>query len=300
MAASASAETLSPRERTRAAKTAYLDGKRAYDTGRFDVAVTHFERAYEIKPAPLLLFNIGQCYRGLGDHEKAAFLFRRYLSEDPRSKERELVEGLIADSEAKAEEARKLELERVRRTMDFERLEQEFNEKLEALRLIADEGLTEEELARKQADLLALQERQTELAKLRTEMEGFTPPAAAVAPDEILARQEALEEQAKAAAERQAELEKLAAQLRADQDALRAERDADLERAKAAPPPAEPQPASPSESDDDGSVWMWSAVGGGALGVAALAVAGVTGGAVIFLAVQAAQGQYDATLDWRE
>lgn len=294
---------MSPAERTKAAKAAYLEGKRAYDTGRFEEAVAHFERAYGIKPAPLLLFNIGQCYRGMGNHEKAAFLFRRYLSEDPRSKERRLVEELIADSEAKAEEERQLELERVRRSMDFERLEREFHEKLEALRMIADEGLTEEELARKEADLLALQERQTELAQLRREMEGLAPEPANVAPEELLARQAALEEQAKAAAARQAELEKLAAQLKADQEALRAEREADIERQKAAPPVAhaqEPQTPPPLESDDEGAWWLWPAVGGGAAGVAALALAGMAGGVAVFVVAQAAQPQYNHTLDWRE
>lgn len=44
------------------AKTEYKAGSDAYALGNYELAVGHFERAYELSGEPALLFNIGQAY----------------------------------------------------------------------------------------------------------------------------------------------------------------------------------------------------------------------------------------------
>jgi len=60
------------------AATAFERGAHAYDLGRFDEAIVHFEQAYALDPAPILLFNIAQAYRRLGKPEQALGYYRRY------------------------------------------------------------------------------------------------------------------------------------------------------------------------------------------------------------------------------
>lgn len=76
---------------------AFRAGKVKYDVGEFDDALALFRRAYELKPAPLLLFNMGQCHRQLGNHERAIFFFDGFLREAPEKADRSLVEELIAE-----------------------------------------------------------------------------------------------------------------------------------------------------------------------------------------------------------
>lgn len=76
-----------------AAKDHYERGTRAYNLGRFDQAIDHFARAYEAHPSPVFLFNIAQAHRLAGHCEKAAFFYRRYLSEEPDSPARAEIDG---------------------------------------------------------------------------------------------------------------------------------------------------------------------------------------------------------------
>jgi tetratricopeptide (TPR) repeat protein len=73
-----------------------------YKLGRFQEALDGYRRAYELYQAPLLLFDMGQCHRNLGDPEKAIFFFEGYLREEtrPDSEHRRLAEQLIAESRA--------------------------------------------------------------------------------------------------------------------------------------------------------------------------------------------------------
>jgi tetratricopeptide (TPR) repeat protein len=121
------------------ARAEALEGKKAFDTGLYEQAITHYEAAYRIKPAPGLLFNLAQSHRRAGHLERATFYFKRYLETNPAQAQAEAVEKIISqlqveqDEEARAavaarerEEAaareaqareadgRKLELERAR------------------------------------------------------------------------------------------------------------------------------------------------------------------------------------------
>jgi tetratricopeptide (TPR) repeat protein len=63
---------------------AYADrGIQAYNLGRFTDAIAEFEKAYELDPAPVFLFNIAQSHRQSGNTERAAFFYRRFLRAAP-------------------------------------------------------------------------------------------------------------------------------------------------------------------------------------------------------------------------
>ena len=54
-------------------------GRKLFDLGKFQQALAKFEAAYEAKPIPGLLFNIGQCHRNLDAYDAAIFSFKKYL-----------------------------------------------------------------------------------------------------------------------------------------------------------------------------------------------------------------------------
>jgi tetratricopeptide (TPR) repeat protein len=77
-------------------------GQLDYKLARFDEALEDYSRAYEIYPAPALLFDLGQCHRNLKHYERAIFFFEGYLREQPKvdPDQRALTEDLIAESRA--------------------------------------------------------------------------------------------------------------------------------------------------------------------------------------------------------
>jgi tetratricopeptide (TPR) repeat protein len=96
----------------RAAKRHYDRGQKLFALQKFEQALEQFQKAFDAKPIPDFLFNIGQCHRNLGDYDAAIFSFKRYLKLDPEASNREQVEELISQLEDKkaAEDARKLGL----------------------------------------------------------------------------------------------------------------------------------------------------------------------------------------------
>ena len=85
----------------RAAKRHYERGQKLFALQKFDEALDQFQKAFDAKPIPDFLFNIGQCQRNLGDYEAAIFSFKRYLKLDPEASNREKVEDLITQLEEK-------------------------------------------------------------------------------------------------------------------------------------------------------------------------------------------------------
>jgi len=79
------------------ARSHYQRGQRHYNVGDFDGAIDEFKRAYEISPAPGLLFNIAQAYRAKKDREHALYFYSTYLREDPNAPEREFVEARMSE-----------------------------------------------------------------------------------------------------------------------------------------------------------------------------------------------------------
>ena len=74
-----------------------------FNLGRFEEAAADYQAAYEAEPLPAFLFNIGQCYRNLGNYERAQFYFRRYVQLDPHSPNRADAEQLIAEMDRMTE-----------------------------------------------------------------------------------------------------------------------------------------------------------------------------------------------------
>jgi tetratricopeptide (TPR) repeat protein len=87
----------------REAKHHFERGEKLYALTKFGEAIDEYQKAFDAKPIPAFLFNIGQCYRNLGDYDAAIFSYRKYLKLAPDASNREQVEQLIADLEAKKE-----------------------------------------------------------------------------------------------------------------------------------------------------------------------------------------------------
>lgn len=87
------------------AKLHFDRGEKLYALAKFGDALVEYQKAYDAKPLPGLLFNIGQCYRNLGDYDSAIFSYRKYLQLEPEASNRVQIEQLISDLTAKRDEA---------------------------------------------------------------------------------------------------------------------------------------------------------------------------------------------------
>lgn len=101
---------------TRAAKRHFDRGEKLFALGKFDEALDQYQKAYDAKPIPDFLFNIGQCHRNLGDYESAIFSFKKFLKLDPEAPNRSQVEEYIEELEAEQEkgDSRKFGFEKPR------------------------------------------------------------------------------------------------------------------------------------------------------------------------------------------
>ena len=80
-----------------AAKPHVVAGDTAFKLGKFDDALASYAKAYELYPAPALLFNLGQCHRYLKNFERAVFFYEGFLRESPpNAPNRKLVEDVLA------------------------------------------------------------------------------------------------------------------------------------------------------------------------------------------------------------
>jgi tetratricopeptide (TPR) repeat protein len=90
-------------DKTATARAHYQTGTRLYDVGEYDKALLEYKSAYLAVPDPAFLFNIGQCYRNLGQSAEALKFFQRYLKKaSPSDPNRGQVEARIRDIEAEA------------------------------------------------------------------------------------------------------------------------------------------------------------------------------------------------------
>jgi tetratricopeptide (TPR) repeat protein len=79
-----------------AARQHYNKAVQLYDLGHFEEAIGEFEKAYESKQDPVLLYNLAQSYRRLGNHKQALDLYRNFLLRMPGTPYRTDVEARIA------------------------------------------------------------------------------------------------------------------------------------------------------------------------------------------------------------
>jgi tetratricopeptide (TPR) repeat protein len=85
------------------AKKAFAEGKAAFERGDYEAALTAYQRANMILPAPNLYYNIGATYERLGRYQEAALAFDKYfeMAGTPASDEdKEFQEKLHARAEA--------------------------------------------------------------------------------------------------------------------------------------------------------------------------------------------------------
>jgi tetratricopeptide (TPR) repeat protein len=87
-----------------AARAAFQRGTQHYDLSEYEQALESFKAAYRNFEEPTFLFNIAQCYRQLGNHEKALRFYRTYLIKVPNAPNREEVRQLIAQLNRAIEE----------------------------------------------------------------------------------------------------------------------------------------------------------------------------------------------------
>ncbi len=111
---------------TRIAKRHFEHGEKLFALGQFTEALDEYKAAYDAKPIPAFLFNIGQCYRNLGDYDSAIFSYKKYLQLQPDAVNRDQTEKLIEDLEAKQQAAQEREeRDRERRRRDRQREREE-------------------------------------------------------------------------------------------------------------------------------------------------------------------------------
>ncbi len=75
------------------------EGLADFNQGRYREAVRAFEESFELRPLPLLLFNVAQAHRLAGDCALARDAYRRYVDENPRAGNRKLAEAFLLDME---------------------------------------------------------------------------------------------------------------------------------------------------------------------------------------------------------
>lgn len=86
---------------TRAAKRHFERGEKLFAIGQFDEALDEYQKAFDARAIPDFLFNIGQCYRNLGDLAQAIFSFKKYLKLEPDAPNKDAVTKLIDELEDK-------------------------------------------------------------------------------------------------------------------------------------------------------------------------------------------------------
>lgn len=82
------------------ARAHFQRGTSYYNLSRFEDALKEYETAYLEHPDPVFLFNIGQCYRQLGQHDLAIRSYRNYLRTADNPPNRADVEDKIKELEA--------------------------------------------------------------------------------------------------------------------------------------------------------------------------------------------------------
>lgn len=104
------------------AKALFEEAQVLYQEEQYGQALEKYREAYDLSRAPTILFNMGQCYRLLGQLKEAAEYYRRYLEESPDTPYREEIEEKIgilelqigkesAEAESEALRAQMAELE---------------------------------------------------------------------------------------------------------------------------------------------------------------------------------------------
>jgi len=96
------AETGAP---TQQAEDYVRDGTKWFQLGQYAAALESFQAASLADPDPTLLVRIADCYRMMGNAEKAAQSYRLYLKERPQADDRKEIEARLRELDAKSASA---------------------------------------------------------------------------------------------------------------------------------------------------------------------------------------------------
>lgn len=78
------------------ARALFQAGSVAFDEGRYENALEHFRRAYELSRRPALLYNVGVAAERVRHDEEALAAFQQFLREVPDTPQRTAVEARVA------------------------------------------------------------------------------------------------------------------------------------------------------------------------------------------------------------
>jgi tetratricopeptide (TPR) repeat protein len=92
-----------PSEDKRAAEL-FRQGARAYREGRFQDAIDLLLEARQLKAEPVILYDLGRAYEGLGKPSEAADAYAHFLDDAPGTPDRKALEMRIATLRRQAEE----------------------------------------------------------------------------------------------------------------------------------------------------------------------------------------------------
>jgi tetratricopeptide (TPR) repeat protein len=101
------------------------DGKRAvelfersaaaYDAGQFAQAVKLLKEAYQLRPDPVLLYNLARAYEGMGALPDAVRAYTDFLAAQPTAEDRGAIEARIVTLRAQIDEQARLQREAAER-----------------------------------------------------------------------------------------------------------------------------------------------------------------------------------------
>jgi len=87
------------------AKALFKEGEKDYNGGNFQSALEKYQQAYDLSPLPGFLFNEAQCYRQLGNFERAGFMYGRFIDlSKPKAPNVDLAAKLKAEVDQKQAE----------------------------------------------------------------------------------------------------------------------------------------------------------------------------------------------------
>jgi tetratricopeptide (TPR) repeat protein len=89
----------SAQDDTAAAKSEYKKGREAFKAGKYQEAIGHLQRAYELKPHPALLRYMGDTYYKMNKAREAIEHYKRYLEAAPQAADREKIETKVRQLE---------------------------------------------------------------------------------------------------------------------------------------------------------------------------------------------------------
>jgi hypothetical protein len=82
-------------DKTADAKQHYLNGAKAYEEGDFQRAVDEYRASYDLSRRPLLLYDLGQAYRKLGNNELSLHSYQQFLVRSTEGRDQEYRESAV-------------------------------------------------------------------------------------------------------------------------------------------------------------------------------------------------------------